>query len=71
VIALTYFSLSWVVWTVLTVTTLAIFGVRHPSVPDEDVPLDRARLLLALFAVAMFVLCFTPAPISPIDIIGK
>jgi hypothetical protein len=33
------------------------------------VPLDRSRLLLAAFAVAMFVLSFTPAPIRPIDVI--
>ena len=38
---------------------------------DEDVPLDRTRVLLALLAVAMFVLCFTPAPIQPAAIIGR
>ena len=35
---------------------------------DEDVPLDRTRTLLALVALVMFVLCFTPAPISPFDL---
>jgi membrane-associated protease RseP (regulator of RpoE activity) len=70
-IGLTYFSLSWIVWTVLTVAMLAVFGSRHPRVFDEDVPLDRTRLLLALLALVIFVLCFTPAPIQPIDMIGK
>jgi len=68
---LSYFSASWIVWTVLTVAMLFVFGPRHPRVYDEHVPLDRTRLLLALFAVAMFVLCFTPAPIQPLDFIRK
>jgi len=68
---LSYFSASWIVWTVLTVAMLFVFGPRHPRVYDEHVPLDRTRLLLALFAVAMFALCFTPAPIQPLDLIRK
>ena len=63
-IALSFVSTSWVVWTVLTVAMLIVFGPRHPRVFDEEMPLDTARLWLALFAVLMFVLCFTPAPIS-------
>jgi membrane-associated protease RseP (regulator of RpoE activity) len=45
---------------------LIAFGLRHPRTFDEDVPLDRTRALLALVAIAMFILCFTPAPISQI-----
>jgi membrane-associated protease RseP (regulator of RpoE activity) len=70
-IALSYFSTSWIVWTVLMVVMLTVFGSRHPPTIDEDVPLDRTRLILALVALAMFVLCFTPAPISPLDLIGR
>ncbi|MGE3405062.1 MAG: site-2 protease family protein, partial [Vicinamibacterales bacterium] len=62
-IGLTFLSMSWLVWTVLTVAMLVVFGPRHPRVYDEDMPLDRTRLWLAAFAVLMFVLCFTPAPI--------
>jgi len=69
VAGLSYFSASWIVWTVLTVAMLMMFGPRHPRVPDEHIPLDRNRLLLAAFAVAMFVLCFTPSPIQPLDLI--
>lgn len=68
---LAYFSASWIVWTALTVMMLIMFGPRHPRVFDEEVPLDRARLALALFALAMFALCFTPAPIQPLDLIGR
>jgi membrane-associated protease RseP (regulator of RpoE activity) len=68
---LAWFASSWIVWTVLTIAMLVAFGPRHPRVFDEDVPLDRTRLLLALFAVAMFALCFTPAPIQPIELIRR
>jgi membrane-associated protease RseP (regulator of RpoE activity) len=69
-IGLTFVSTSWLVWTVLTVIMLATFGPRHPRTIDEDVPLDRTRLWLAAGAVLMFILCFTPAPIEPFDIVS-
>jgi membrane-associated protease RseP (regulator of RpoE activity) len=68
-VALSFLSSSWIVWTVLTVVMLLAFGPRHPRTFDEEVPLDRARLWLAFFALVMFVLCFTPAPISPFQIL--
>jgi membrane-associated protease RseP (regulator of RpoE activity) len=69
-IGLTFVSTSWLVWTVLTVGMLIVFGPRHPRTFDEDLPLDRTRLWLALFALIMFVLCFTPTPIEPLDLVG-
>jgi membrane-associated protease RseP (regulator of RpoE activity) len=68
-VVLTLFSLSWLVWTVLTIAMLFTFGRHHPRTFDEDVPLDGRRRLLALFAVAMFVLCFTPSPIQQMQIL--
>jgi hypothetical protein len=70
-IVLAYFSSSWIVWTLLMVVMLFTFGPRHPRVFDEHVPLDRARLILAIFALVMFILCFTPAPIQPMELIGR
>ncbi|PYR39736.1 MAG: site-2 protease family protein [Acidobacteria bacterium] len=70
-IGLASFASSWIVWTTLTIVMLIVFGPRHPRVPDEHVPLDGTRRLLALFALAMFVLCFTPAPIRPMDLIAR
>ena len=69
-LGLSAFAYSWIVWTGMLVVMLLMFGPRHPRVFDEDMPLGRGRLLLAAFAVVMFVLCFTPAPIRPIDVIG-
>jgi membrane-associated protease RseP (regulator of RpoE activity) len=69
-IGLTFISSSWLVWTVLTVVMLVAFGPRHPRTIDEDVPLDPARRWLAFAALAMFVVCFTPAPIEPFDLVS-
>lgn len=70
-IALTFVSSSWLVWTVLTVVMLVAFGPRHPRTIDEDIPLDRTRLWLAAAALVMFVICFTPAPIEPFDLVSR
>jgi membrane-associated protease RseP (regulator of RpoE activity) len=61
-IVLSFVSANWIGFTVLMVAMLFTFGYRHPRTVDEDVRLDRARLLLAVFAVVMFALCFTPIP---------
>ncbi len=63
-IALSYRSASWIVWTIVVTGMLFAFGVRHPPVIDEDVPLDRTRMALAVLAAVIFALCFTPAPIQ-------
>jgi membrane-associated protease RseP (regulator of RpoE activity) len=68
-IGLTFWSLSWAVWAGLTILMLVTFGPRHPRTPDEDEPLDTTRKWLAFFAVVMFILCFTPAPIEPLDLV--
>ena len=68
-VALAYTHSSWIVWTGLMIVMLIMFGPRHPRVFDEEMPLDRARIILALFALAMFIVCFTPAPIQPIELI--
>jgi membrane-associated protease RseP (regulator of RpoE activity) len=50
---------GWWVWAVL----LAVSGLRHPQVAPWP-HLDRKRRLLALLAIAMFVLTFVPIPFS-------
>jgi membrane-associated protease RseP (regulator of RpoE activity) len=63
-IVLSYRSASWIVWTIVVTGMLFAFGVRHPPVLDEDVPLDASRKILAVVAAVIFALCFTPAPIQ-------
>jgi membrane-associated protease RseP (regulator of RpoE activity) len=67
-VALAFYSVSWVIWTVLLVGMLSAFGWHHPRVPDEQVPLDRTRMILAIVALIMFVVCFTPAPWTALDV---
>src|SRR5439155_19075150 len=68
---LAFFSSSLIMWTGLLVVMLLLFGPRHPRVVDEHVPLDRARLILAVIALVMFALCFTPAPLEPTQLLGR
>jgi membrane-associated protease RseP (regulator of RpoE activity) len=68
-VVLAYFYSSWIVWTGLMAAMLVAFGPQHPRVFDEEVPLDRTRLLLALVALAIFIICFTPAPIEPTELL--
>lgn len=63
-IGLTFFSISWVAWTVLLLVMILILGPHHPPTFDEHEPLDRGRLILAAFALLMLLVCFTPAPIG-------
>jgi membrane-associated protease RseP (regulator of RpoE activity) len=71
VIGLSYVAVSWRTWAVLMIVMLFAFGRHHPRTFDEDVPLDRTRMVLALFALIMFVVCFTPAPIEPMQILRR
>jgi membrane-associated protease RseP (regulator of RpoE activity) len=70
-IGLAFWSLSWAVWAGLTVMMLVVFGPHHPRTADESVPLDPARKALAIFAVIMFILCFTPAPIELMNVVTR
>jgi hypothetical protein len=44
---------------------LALVGPRHPPTLDDETPLGATRLWLALAALVMLIVCFTPAPIEP------
>jgi membrane-associated protease RseP (regulator of RpoE activity) len=55
-----YYWLGWLMWAVL----LLAIGFRHPPLIDRWQPLDRTRRSWALVALAIFILCFMPAPIA-------
>ncbi len=71
VILLTVWSLSWLLWGVLMIVMLVAFGPRHPRTLDHHVPLDRTRVWIAVAALAMFLVCFTPAPLEIFDITAE
>ena len=70
-IGLTFFSMSWAVWTFLLVAMTLAMGPRHPRTIDEDIPLDRTRIWLAFVALIILVLCFTPNPIEPTELLSR
>ena len=55
-----FFWHGWIVFAVLTF----FLGYRHPLLLDSWTPLDRTRRAWAIIALIIFLLCFTPMPIS-------
>jgi membrane-associated protease RseP (regulator of RpoE activity) len=62
---------TWILFTLLTIAMLVAFGPRHPRVHDEDAPLDGLRIALAVAALVMFIVCFTPVPITLTNLTGR
>ncbi len=69
-VAMTFVSMSWLVMTVMMLVMLLTLGPRHPRVIYEHEPIGLERTLIAVFALIMFVLCFTPVPIQLADLVG-
>jgi membrane-associated protease RseP (regulator of RpoE activity) len=63
-VLLTIWSLSWIAMTIMMAAMAVLLGFGHPHVIDEHEPLDRERTLVAILAVIIFVICFTPVPIE-------
>ena len=70
-IAMCFVSSGWVAMTVIMLLMLITFGPRHPQVLDEQEPLGPGRIAVALLALVMLVLCFTPIPIEPLEMLGR
>jgi membrane-associated protease RseP (regulator of RpoE activity) len=63
-VGLTFVSLTWVLWSILMVVMMFAVGPHHPPTLDDETPLDRQRYILAVVALVMLIVCFTPAPIG-------
>ncbi len=59
-VVLAAFWPGWALWAAI----LVLVGPEHPRIPDEGTPLDPRRRAIGWLALAIFVLCFTPAPIQ-------
>ena len=70
-ILLTFRSPSWIAWAVLIVVMMVTMGPRHPRTLDHHIPLDRTRVWVAVGALTMFILCFTPVPVEFTDVISE
>ena len=63
-VGLAFNSMSWIVWTVLLLIMIGVLGPHHPPTLYDDEPIDGKRVVLAVIAAAILVLCFTPVPIG-------
>ncbi len=54
------FSPTWYFWAALAF----LFGFRHPVLLDRWEPIDTKRRVWALVALAIFILCFMPVPLT-------
>lgn len=63
-VGMCFVSYSWVLMTLMMLVMLFFLGSRHPRVIYEYEPLAPGRRALAIFAIVMMVLCFTPVPID-------
>jgi membrane-associated protease RseP (regulator of RpoE activity) len=59
-VALVYLSPTWLLWALL----LRVLGRPHPPTLDDEAPVGRARVWVGLLALAVFILCFMPRPIT-------
>jgi membrane-associated protease RseP (regulator of RpoE activity) len=70
-VAMTFLSLSWLLFTVIMVAMVFLFGPHHPRVLNEYEPIGHERILIAVFALIMLVLCFTPVPLDVRILTGR
>ena len=70
-VGMTFVSASWMFMTALMLLMMLVFGPRHPRVIYEFEPLGHGRRLVAVAALIILALCFTPVPIEPFDLISQ
>jgi len=69
-VVMTFISTSWLFMTAMMLVMLFTLGPRHPRVLYEHEPLGSGRIALAVCALLILALCFTPAPIEIQDLVG-
>jgi hypothetical protein len=62
-------STSWAFMTFMMLLMLVLFGARHPRVIYEYEPLGPGRHAIAVLALVILLICFTPAPIEFYDLV--
>ena len=65
-VVMTWFSTSWVVLTLMMLAMLVFLGSRHPRVLYEHEPVSSTRRAIAVCALIILILCFTPIPLREV-----
>jgi membrane-associated protease RseP (regulator of RpoE activity) len=63
-VGLCFVSISWALMTVMMVAMLYFFGPDHPRPIDDETPIGTGRVVIAIVAVVILVLCFTMVPLE-------
>jgi len=63
-VGLAYQSINWIVWAVLLIAMVFFLGPHHPPTLYDDEPVDGKRVALAVVALLILIVCFTPVPIG-------
>ena len=64
VVGLSFLATSWIAMAVMLTAMTWMVGLRHPPPLDDWTPLSRGRLVVAALALIIFIVCFTPTPIT-------
>jgi membrane-associated protease RseP (regulator of RpoE activity) len=63
-VVMVFFAISWLFMALIMVAMVFIFGPRHPRVIYEHETVGAPRYAIAIFAIVMLILCFTPVPLQ-------
>jgi membrane-associated protease RseP (regulator of RpoE activity) len=55
---------GWWIWLIFLTVIGFVFGFSHPPSLNDSIPLRRGDIWLGWIALALFILCFMPAPIE-------
>jgi membrane-associated protease RseP (regulator of RpoE activity) len=78
-----FFFVGWLIWGGLGLLFVLVVRLkrpgflyrlasrlRHPQILDEDVPLDRGRMIVGALVILIFILSFIPDPIKGMSLLG-
>ena len=63
-IGMCFVSVTWMLMTAMMVAMIYFMGPNHPRPLDDYTPIGTGRTILAIVALVVFVLCFTPVPLE-------
>jgi membrane-associated protease RseP (regulator of RpoE activity) len=64
------FSWNWAIWAAMLIAVMAFFGPHHFPTLNDDIPLGRTRIVLAILAAVVLVVCFMPVPFEFTSLLG-
>ena len=70
-VVMTFVSTSWLALTLMMLVMLLALGPRHPRVIHEFAPIGPGRYAVAVLALLILAVCFTPTPIEPYTLMNS